>query len=278
LRYGSGSGSLRHRRWGRLAVVLDAIGWATSIDFSLPVSLSPSELRDIVGRMRGKPAAGDPSIFRLNGQQFRLADVLKAFGDRIKTEIYTPKAAIGESMKVARHLIIVPQRFTGPINSFLPQLESDSAMPDVDRAMMLSLLRGEQITEQDFAQINVDRRFSIIHFPNRGPDFALTEFNSGTLFCPQMAARKPKNAPQALTRLHCAAANLSASCLMILVLTNFCQDDEAIQLGKKSAKVGTLLDGVKTTLKALPSKYANEVCRGFFRHFRPLNKLFLGSA
>jgi hypothetical protein len=262
----------------RVTIFLFAIGWATAIDFSLTGSLSPPELRDVVGRMRAKPAAGNPSIFLLDGHPYRLADVLRIFGDRIKTEIYIPKAAIGESMKVARHLIIVPQRFSGPLNYFMPRLESDSAMPTADRAMMFSLLRGEEITEDDFLKIAADHRFSIIDFPNRGPDFAITEFQTGTLFCPQRAAQKNVNPPKSLTRLHCASANLRASCLMILMLTNFCQDDEAIQLGKKSGKVGTLLDGVKATLKAFPSKYANEVCRGFFRCFGPLKKLFLNSS
>jgi len=228
-------------------IYLSALGWSTNIEISLSGEVSPQELRTFIG------ALGKDSVFRLDGgTPQNLSVTFKAMASQLQKEVFAPAGRNTESMGTSRHLITCITDFQGSPIARYAQGDFDNVPPmeSADRALMLGLLYGREVTAREVAQKEKDRAFMVTSFG--GPNFSLTDFERGTLLFIQKSHCKN---PQA--SLRCLGSNVRFCSMMTLAVKAFYESSAGYA---DNSQVKELRDAIKFTLTSLPLEYKNRFC------------------
>jgi hypothetical protein len=138
-------------------------------------------------------------------------------------------------------------------------IDPNTAMTRADRALMQSLLCGEEVDVQNEGGRNL--LFTKLSKEN----FTLTDFGHGTLLVPQRMAINRAD----MHRCHCLASNLT-NCLMVsLLLLEFytlSQDAAGGSLAR------ALQPHVESTLHRLPRSYRHPFCNNLFAKHSSLSR------
>jgi hypothetical protein len=251
----------------RAFVFLSGMGWSTNLEIRLRGQIKPEELTNFVQRLPRTSA----SLFEINGNRKNLPDTFEYFSNLLKKEVYQPN--IAEHLTIPRHHVINLTQFTGDIAHFRKGRADDKTMPAADRALMHSILLGEEIGIPRLAIIEKEKKFLLTEFIENEPDFALSYFDRGTLLFMQKTALTSNYAKWKARRksMRCHSFNIRNCLLMMLTLQQFYRFIEKSAL--TNAKIKLLRDDIGTTIRELPHWYNNRFCQSFYYNHGPLQKL-----
>lgn len=257
----------------RPEIEVSALGWSTSLKFRLAGEISVEQLTEFVGKLRGKATAGDANILELNGTRLPLWKVFRAVQEEMFGEVYSGQNPPQETRVLDRYIIVCPARFTGPLKSFKDEYASNP-MSGEECASFLGMLYGEPVAEERFEQEYSARKFTVVQFHNYLQDFALSEFDKGTLLFMQKTAQAAEKYPRASRRLDCFSSNVGAIVMMIRSLHYFYKCAYVRKYAGTNAVIGPLFKGVTTDLSELCQGYQHDFSKFMFSNFSSLPQDF----
>jgi hypothetical protein len=128
---------------------------------------------------------------------------------------------------------------------------------------MLSMLYGRPI---DAGQVVRGETPHVLWTGISGPNFALTDFQHGTLVFAQLVASNPKMVKKAV----CLANNIRDCTMMILTLLNFYRLSTD---GSKRARITAMRNFAKTNLTGIKARYKNQFCQNYYLKNEALKNL-----
>jgi hypothetical protein len=233
----------------RPRIYLSTFGWSTNIRVGIRGTMNRKELIAAIGTIMNTSGA---SAFSIGGNSANLTQVFQFFQAQIAKEVYSPPITPHPARRIPRHFFVSINHFNGPIKHYRNASDPNTAMTRADRALMQSLLYGQEIDVQNEGGTNL--LFTKISKEN----FALTDFGHGTLlFAQRLAIRRTD-----MHRCHCLASNLT-NCSMIarsfLEFFNLSRDATGGSLARN------LQPCVEDTLHRLPRSYPHPFCKNLFK-------------
>lgn len=249
----------------RPATYLFPFGWSTTLEMSLAGDISAAQLRDFVGSIR---ANGAP--FLLQGKAASLSDVLGRYGDEVKKACLVKGVNAPEFRRVDRHLIVSLAQFAGDIRYYKPRTAADPLMPAADKASLHEILRGEAVSQAEIVAPDADptikKDFLLTRFRDAG--IAITYFKKGSLlFLPNKASL-----PEKRKAMRCLSTNLLLAMMMLHALLNV-HDYPDIEEAAPDTTLGRTREAAKKRLLKIGEDYKNALCKTWFKHYPPLQKL-----
>jgi hypothetical protein len=136
-------------------------------------------------------------------------------------------------------------------------------MSPSEQALMHSLVYGRLVDEEEASQ-QLEGRVLYTQFDDT--NFALTEFDRGTLHFMQEILRKENLSPETLD---CMSNNILTFLRMIFALYHFYNSSK----GERNDKIVKLRRNLCKTLKGLAGSYTNKFCEGFYDNYDHLSQL-----
>jgi hypothetical protein len=246
----------------RPVIFLSAIGWSTNLDIHLSGAMRPAQVQEFVRQLPSKEA----SVFEVNGQRKSLPDVFAFFADMVKKDIYTVAAI--DWLKIMRHLIITLSQFTGEIGYYQSGRPGDKQLTAANRALLHSIWRGATIGASGVIKLENEKKFLLTRYYS-GPDFALTDFDYGTLLFMQQTAGnqfEPGESPRG--KMKCHSSNIRNYLIMTLALRSFYRDTKKDAVTNQ--KIKDLRESISATLSNIPNRYHNPFCQAVHSNYGPL--------
>jgi hypothetical protein len=239
----------------RSTVYLSAMGWSTNLDIHLRGKMKPAQLQAFVHQLPSKGA----SVFEVDGQRMPLPDVFKFIAQMVRQNIYGTKAI--DSLGIMRHLIITLSQFTGGIAYYGAGPSGAKQMTAADRAMIHSIWRGATVSVPQVIKMENEKKFLLTKYYT-GPDFALTDFDYGTLlFMQQTAGQEFGGGQSPRGKMRCHSSNIRNYLIMSLDLLSFYRGTKQNEAGNPVIKA--LREHIKSTLSDIPHRYRNPFCQAF---------------
>jgi hypothetical protein len=230
-----------------LKIYLSPLGWSTDLVIRLQGQLRNQQVIDLMACLTGHSSgpAAQALPFAIAGKPKNLTDVFIYCQDLLVNEVYgrTPH----RPMYIPRHYVISLNRFKGSIVDF-------AGMAPADQATLFSLFFGRNYTANDVVKETVPKKLTTII---SGPNFALTNYDHGTLLFPQRDAQDPARE----AAVHCLANNVHDFLLQYFILFYFYKYS---QDGSPRARVTTLRRAIQANLAGLQSRYSNQFCQNIF--------------
>lgn len=250
-------------------IYLNALGWSTNLTINLKGSITPTQLRTFIGKLRSKDK--DVKVFKLDDKKYSLSEIYIHFTEKIREALYYPPGTKRDIANVHRHIVVSITSYSGPIYYYKSKWQGENRMTDVDQALLHSILHGRPIDIKEFAYLNRSNKYSVIQF--NGPDLALSYFDIGTLVFLQKSATRNSNK----MAMHCLASNIR-SCSMISLLFMYFfslakKSDESQTSEAARKRIYDLLSYIKKNIKHLPDKYTNQFCRDLCDNHSDLKKI-----
>jgi len=240
-----------------LKIWLSPLGWSTMLILCLQGKILKREIIEVMGKITGRTftatSNADDHPFVIAGQGRGMTDIFKYCQDLLCDEIYTPGKQPHPAMKIPRHFVISLNKYTGDTVQY-------KQMPPADQGLMLSILYGRDI---DAATVVGGGAPKVNCTEICGPNFALTDFNHGTLLFAQREAQTPEREGKG----YCLSNNLRESLLMTLSQMYFYKLSKDIE---STARVAELRERTKTNLGWIKSQYPNVFCQNLFRQHNDL--------
>lgn len=232
----------------RPRIYLSTIGWSTNIRVGLRGTMNRRQLTAAIGLVINKSTANS---FLIAGEAASLTGVFQYFQTQVAKEVYAGQVVPHPPQRIPRHCVVSINQYTGPIKDYRNASDPNSAMTRADRALMQSLLCGEEVDVQNEGAGNL--LFTKLSKEN----FTLTDFGHGTLLFPQRMAVNRVD----MHRCHCLASNLT-NCLMVsLSLFEFYSLSQDAAGGSLAR---ALQPHVENTLHRLPRSYRHPFCNNLF--------------
>jgi hypothetical protein len=254
------------RAFARPATYLFPFGWSNTIDISLQGSMTPAVVQQFIATLRRSKAGP----FQLGGKSLGLSAVFAEYSNRLKRTCFVDATAAADLRRVDRYLIVSISKFAGSVAPYYPRNGSGTVMPVADKALLHSLLLGEDVPMAQIAAAdNPDSsscNFLVTRYQDAG--FALSYFDRGTLLFLQDIALNADN-PQVL---RCVSSNILLCLMMMRSLLAFFNYPDAQSADPKSL-LGQTRDAAKQQLLAIPSKYTNPLCQTWFQYYGPWKDL-----
>jgi hypothetical protein len=249
----------------RPVVFVSGLGWSTCLEISIVGQLTAAELSKFIGGLSSKGAAP----FKIGPKRMSLPEVFELLGNYVLSEVYQPKSI--DTLKLQRHLIVCPFAATGPVGHYPADQVGAPRISTVDRASLHSVLLGRPVSFAEVQDLERNKKFLVTQF-NKGPDFALTYFEKGTLVFMMNTAIAGGAYRRALqAKLDCLLTNIRNYLVMTFSLYNFCiatAGNPTLNLKPTSLRTDLVF-----TLKSIPNSYNNQFCQSFHKNFTPIGKL-----
>lgn len=238
----------------RPAIYLSSLGWSTNILIRLQGNIKNRQLIQIMGRLASKEL--DDTPFVIADKPKTLTETFKFFQNLLLSEVYIKPPHLG--MKIPRHFIVSLNKYNGPRADY-------KKMENRDKDLMHSILYGKEFgaLEEGEEQKKPSLLLTHISVPY---NFALTDFDHGTLLFPQRDALSTKREGS----VHCLATNVRDCIMMTYTLLYFYKLSKGFDI---NTLIGSLRENVRSTLQQLPEKYTNQVCRNLFLNHKFLRTL-----
>jgi hypothetical protein len=245
----------------RPVIFLSGMGWSSNLRVHLSGNIDTAQLIDFLSRLNTAKDA-----FLENSKPRGLVDIFRLFANYVRNEIYSQGCAPIDRETISRYLVISIAKFQGPLNYYKSQYSHQPQMTDSDRTMMLSILRGNPKSMQDWAKETNEKMFSIAYSTDR-PDFGLIDFNRAALIFMQEAASQ-----NAQGKLRCHGSNVRLCYMTVFSLLGIYKGLEAA--AQSNPKIEALRKNLLVTLKELPHLYKNNMfCLSLYRNHKQLQEL-----
>jgi hypothetical protein len=240
-------------------IYLSPLGWSTAVLFRLIGDIPRGQLIELVSRLRGRPMDGTTSAaqpFRMGGEPKSLTEIFRHCQDLLLGDVYQKGKPPHGSMQIPRQYVISINGFSGDIVEY-------RNMPPADQGLMLSILYGRPF---DAGQVVRGETPANLWTRISGPNFALTDFQHGTLVFPQLEAINPDKVKKAV----CLSNNIRDCKMMILTLLNFYRLSVD---GSKRARITDMRKFAKTNLTGIKARYKNQFCQNYYLKNESLKNL-----
>lgn len=241
----------------RSAVYLSPIGWSTKISVRLQGFIKNRDLIKTVNSISNKIPEQIP--FSIEGKTYNITELFRHFQNLLLEEVYSKDKPPHLGMQIERHIVVSLNKFEGsPVNY--------ETMTKADQALMRGILFGQEVDAameiNSQGQANQLKPIVVTNPYN----FALTEFNYGTLIFLQRHVQDPSRK----AAIHCFATNVSNCIIMILALSSFYKSAKS---SDKETPLGMMSTQAKNNLCGLPKAYPNQVCQYYFLNHNYLSAL-----
>jgi hypothetical protein len=151
------------------------------------------------------------------------------------------------------------------LNNFTGDLTEYKQMSAADQALLRSILFGEDFNALQAIEAQRSAPLTLVEI-SQPYNFALTEFERGTLIFLQRDAQRPDRE----AAVHCFAHNVRDALMTIFTLLNFYKDAKSPD---PQSTLGILSEQTKNTLCGLREAYPNQLCEFFFLHHNGIKTL-----
>lgn len=244
----------------RPVIYLFPLGWSTNLECRIQGKIEENELINFIGRIR----SSSERPFTIDQRNYSLSRLFEALAVRLRKDLFLNPDSAEDVAKTPRHIVISLSQFDGPIQRYRPQFPQDVHMPDADRALMHSILLGENISVGELAARESGKKFTLTHFGQA--NFAITYFDIGTLLFMQNQAQPAK---QRRKSLGCLVSNVRKLSMTSLALLAFYE--ELTDIEQPDTTITALQRILKTRLRELRKRYNNAVCHTWYKHYGRLS-------
>ena len=256
-----GTGRLGFQANVRSAIYLSGMGWSSNLHIHLSGDIDAAQLIDFIDRLNTKN-----NTFLVSGKPKGVVGIFQLFADWIRSEVYSPTYAPVDRESCSKYLVTSIVKFQGSLNYYKSSSGSQPQMSDLDRSIMLSILRGSHKDLKDWARETNDKKFTVTE-PRDRPDFGLVDFERSALIFMQDAASKHTQG-----KLRCHGSNSRLCYMMVFSLLALYNGLEAAAL--TNPKLATLRNSLKASLRELPLAYTNNMlCQALYSNHNQLQKL-----
>ena len=240
----------------RPLIYLSAIGWSTNLYLRLLGEVKNKELIGFMQSLTDKTSQKFP--FLIDGQPADLTSVFRHFHNLLLKEVYVAEKPPHPAMKIQRHFVL-------SLNKFIGSSVEYKKMTPADQGLMRSILFGKEFDAIQEVAEKKSHPLLLTHI-SAPYNFALTDFDHGTLFFLQRDAMKKDRE----VAVHCHDHNVKNCIMMTFAILNFHK-----QSGKADPKtpLGLLCQQVKNILSELPERYSNQFFRNLLSNHQSLSKL-----
>lgn len=241
------------------AVYLFSIGWATNIEFAIEAKATPERLAKLTLDLRS-----NAKVFRIQGKENSLLDVLRWFSHRITSECYLGFQAADDMVRVPRRIIVAVDGYDGPVQAY--DLASDSGMPPGTRAQVHSMLLGKSISSDEVIKSENASPPGFTLTPLRDSDFAITYLDLGTL----LFVQDPPHTQAKREALYCLASNIRNFILMANAWLAFAAEISRLLPAQMTPSLAAIQPDLQ--LRDLKERYRNRLAQAYYRAHQKLQR------
>jgi hypothetical protein len=255
-------------------IFIAGIGWTTSINIHLEGKIDPYYLIELIACFRtGRSRLSEQDVYPFlvqNGsssEPMRLDQLYTFIADRLRKELYNvQRNSPNDKRVIERYHVISIKKYEGEPLLYRREKHDKpniKVMSPSEQALMHSRVYGRLVDEEEASQ-QLEGRVLYTQFDDT--NFALTEFDRGTLHFMQEILRKENLSPETLD---CMSNNILTFLRMIFALYHFYNSSK----GERNDKIVKLRRNLCKTLKGLAGSYTNKFCEGFYDNYDHLSQL-----
>lgn len=248
----------------KLTIFLSSIGWSTNINIYLKDNFDSQQLINIIHNLRER----DVRPFLVDQKNLSLSELYQYCSSLLRQEIYSSENSIPDILTIKRHFVISIEEFEGQVklyHSFGYHDKNIPKMKNEERAFIHSIIYGRDISIDEFKT----QRVSLTPFNDA--NFAVTEFEHGTLLFMQDLIKKAHLDSHRSNKLVCLNGNIQVCSIILLLWIQFYK--KARQRKYLGRKAKALYDNIPSTLNLLPVYYTNKFCQTFYKGHKGLQKI-----
>jgi hypothetical protein len=234
-------------------IYLSAIGWSVNLRIDLKGDIKKADLIDFMDWIsRGTQKSFS---FKIGAETMDRKECLRFFNSRILEEVYQKANAPLRGMKIINQVIVSINSYEGDV---IPYID----MPAFEQALMRSILFGNNIDVLQLESEKQKRPLATTHITTSATNFALTNFEQGSLIFLQREAkvRKPVNRRNK-RKVMCFVENCKNCTMMAYLLSEF-YSKTANSNG--AGDLANLRTSIPQTVKQIPDYYGSAFCKNLF--------------
>ena len=241
------------------SVYLTGIGWSVNLTVEVRGDIKKADLIALVGWL--SRAEGEGFSFTAAGGANDRKSLFRWYNDRILEEVFPKAQPPHAGMKIVNQFVI-------SLNTYEGDLKTYQAMPTDEKALMRSILYGRTVNPEDLAKEQANRPLLKIQITTSDTNFALTNFDYGSLIFLQREARlKQPPVKENKRKVECFANNIKDFLMTMHLLSQFTRlpgpPAPQSDLGNRPA-------GLATVLAAIPGYYTNLFAQAMYKNHKDL--------
>ena len=226
----------------RPEVFLSPMGWSTNIRIGFRGNMTWKQTVELVQAVMDR-SVDTPFLIGTDGA--RLTEVFQYYQRQVVDAVFQGAGPPHPPTKIPRYFVVSINHFEGPVKRYRTE------MTRAERARIESLLYGRQIGYSEEGS----RPLTLTTIDD--PNFALTDFDHGTLVFAQTDALKLNYA----RKLHCLASNIQKCMMMAFSQLQFLK---LANRGSNSPLLTAMRDNALDTLHRFPESYCHPFCTSLF--------------
>ncbi|WP_276485671.1 hypothetical protein [Paraflavitalea pollutisoli] len=234
-------------------IYLCTMGWSIQLKIDVEGDIKKAQLIDLMGWLAGGANGG--FSLRIGTATMTVKEVFRHFNNLVREEVYVKGTQPDGGIKIFRQQLL-------SVNSYEGSMEAYPKMPSDEKALMRSLLYGRSIQPLNLVQEERDYPVTKTIISGSGVNFALSDFERGTLIFLQREANNPHPVNRENKRkVVCFASNCKNCLLLSYLMWQFYTQSGSAVAGSVWAG---LRDDVLLTLKSMPVNFSNTFCKNLF--------------
>lgn len=237
---------------------LRSIGWSAQLKLNVRGEIKKADLIELTGWLRG--ARNDRFSFGgINAADGKAC--LRHFYGLLLSEVYRKENPPHSGIEIVYHCVTSIAGYEGDYKSYLE-------MPDDEKALMRGIVYGYPVPVDKLEDEEQSRALLRSQISKSFNNFALTDFEVGTLIFLQRLAQIVKpNDRRKRRRAHCFTENCKNCIATAYLISRFRAESE--DPGDNS-DMARLRADLEQTLKGIPRKYRNVFCKNLFANHKDL--------
>ena len=249
-------------------IFLSAIGWSTNISIHLEGEITPQELVKLINIFRNGADDIQPFLVEENAiiHEMTLGKLYESIAGRLRSEVY--QAPPADIRSISRYHVLSIRKYQGtPLlyKKFPHDKPQTDKMKVAEQSLMHSLMYGRPVSREETLEQIQESKILFTQFDDA--NFALTEFDHGTLHFMQELGRKNLS-PETVD---CMGNNICNFLRMFFLLyRSYKNATSASQLNAKATAL--CKRDIRDNIKLLPMYYTNKFCQEFYDTYSGLNE------
>lgn len=232
---------------------LCTIGWSVQFKIDVEGAIKKPLLIDLLGWLSGTTNPG--FSFRIGQQSLTVKEAFRYFNNLLLEEVYQKGIPPHPGIKIIRQQVV-------SVNTYEGSVEAYNGMPSDEKALMRSLLFGRDIDPLDLSRDELNYPVTRTIISGAGTNFALSNFERGSLIFLQREANNPHPINREHKRKVVCFSNNCRNCLMIAYLQwQFYTQTGGVTVSNEWTD---LRKDVLLTLQSIPVNFSNTFCKNLF--------------
>lgn len=244
----------------RKEIYLSALGWSTQVIVRLVGDLNTQQLSAAVGRLARGSSTGPQAPFLVDGRPQDLTGVFQHLAGLIQEQVFVPGKNPHRSKYFPRKRLIAVAEFDAPPKNQRLFGGYDNLF-QAEKADLQSVLFGRSV---QVSQLKGDGE--LLRTVISGANYALTEWNEGTLLFP---LRDGFIKAGKCGKMHCLANNLRACQTMAFLLLEYIKAGRTAPPGSAAQ---ALRSQAQAALITIADRYCNTFCQHIFQKHPELSR------